>query len=91
MLRDTFCGPVDSDLAAAAAHLAHASAHLDELAFVARALPATTDWDSGAAREFHTRAVEWMGRVTSLRCLAETARIDTERARDASRWWADCV
>lgn len=91
MLRDTLCGPVDSDLSTAAFLLARASAHLDELTFAARALPAATDWRSQAAEEFHRRAGEWAGRVSSLRCLAESARLEAERVRDASRWRSDCV
>lgn len=91
MLRDTLCGPVDDELATAAFLLARASAHLDELTLAARALPAATDWRSRAAQEFHRRATDWAGRVSSLRCLAETTRLDAERMREASRWWADCV
>jgi hypothetical protein len=80
------------------AHTAPTSAELDivvrELAAVsdlilqaaaeARTLAAAADWQSPAARAFHARAAEWAGEISSLGCVAETARLAAIRAREAT-------
>lgn len=53
---------------------------LTDAATAARALSAATDWQSAAATAFHERAEAWAGDVSSLICLAETARIDASHA-----------
>lgn len=52
----------------------------------ARGLAAATGWRARAAEAFHRRAAEWAGQVSSLVCLAETARLSAARARDAALW-----
>ncbi len=85
-------GPMHDTMRAAAAasqldivarELAAVSDRLVDAAARARALSAATDWQASAATAFHARAEEWAGEISSLVCVAETARLTAVRARDA--------
>lgn len=83
-MHDTTWAPgVASQLHIVARELAAVSERLVDVAALARALSAATDWQSSAATVFHARAEDWAGDVSSLVCLAETARLSAARARDA--------
>ncbi|MCH6230473.1 hypothetical protein MK786_06950 [Microbacterium sp. CFH 31415] len=79
----TWTAGVASQLDIVARELGVVSDRLGDAAALARALAASTDWQSSAATAFHARAEEWAGEVSSLVCLAETARLSAARARDA--------
>lgn len=68
------------ELAIVARELASLSDRLTDAATAARALSATTDWRAKAATAFHEKSEAWAGEVSSLGCLAETARLDAENA-----------
>jgi len=68
---------VARELDAVVLRLADAAAH-------ARSLAAATDWQARAAEAFPASAEDWAGEVSSLGCLAETARLAAARARDAA-------
>ena len=72
-----------SQLDIVAREMAAVSERILDAATQARALSAATDWQARAAEAFHARAEEWAGEVSSLVCLAETARLSAARARDA--------
>lgn len=55
-----------------------------DAAAAARGLAAATDWQARAAAAFHRLAEQWAGEVSSLVCLAETARLSAARAQDAA-------
>ncbi|MFB8146279.1 hypothetical protein ACFC1W_06010 [Microbacterium sp. NPDC056003] len=80
----TWAAGVASQLDIVARELGAVSDRLGDAAALARALAAATDWQSSAATVFHARAEEWAGEVSSLVCLAETARLSATRARDAA-------
>lgn len=73
------------ELDVVARELARVSGELLEAARLARSLAAATDWQARAAVAFHEKASRWAGDVSSLECLAETARISTVHAREAAR------
>lgn len=58
---------------------------LADLVPVVRGLAAGTNWQAKAAAEFHDRADGWAGDVSSLGCLAETARVSAVSARAGVR------
>nr|BFF09641.1 hypothetical protein GCM10025699_09440 [Microbacterium flavescens] len=76
-------GAAASQLDIVARELTAVSERLVDAAERARALSAATDWQASAATAFHARAEEWAGEISSLVCLAETARLTAVRARDA--------
>ena len=51
----------------------------------ARGLAAGTDWHARAALVFHEKAERWAGSVSSLGCLAESARFEAVEARAIAR------
>ncbi len=56
-----------------------------EVAAHARGLAAATDWQARAATAFHERAERWVGEVSGMHCLAESARLAAvAAARDAA-------
>lgn len=71
-----------SQLAIVARELGVLSGHVVDAAAQARGLAAATDWQARAAGLFHERAEEWAGEVSSLVCIAESARLAAVRARD---------
>lgn len=73
-----------SQLDIVARELAGLSERLVDHATSARGLAAATDWRARAAEAFHRLATEWAGEVSGLVCLAETARLCAEQARDAA-------
>ncbi|KRB36947.1 hypothetical protein [Microbacterium sp. Root180] len=75
-----------SQLDIVARELAALSERLTVAATGARGLAAATDWRARAAEAFHRLATQWAGEVSSLVCLAETARLSAARARDAALW-----
>lgn len=71
-----------SQLAIVARELGVLSGRVVDAAAQARGLAAATDWQARAAELFHERAEEWAGEVSSLVCIAESARLAAVRARD---------
>jgi hypothetical protein len=85
MMHDTMsAATAASQLDIVARELATVSDRILEAASRARSLEAATDWRARAAERFHATAREWAGEVSSLVCLAETARLAAARARDAA-------
>ncbi|MHC2998151.1 hypothetical protein OB08_02545 [Microbacterium sp. HJ5] len=64
--------------------LATVGDRLLDAAHHARALAAATDWQSTAARAFHTASETWAAEVGRLASAAETARLAACRAKDAA-------
>jgi hypothetical protein len=75
-----------SQLEIVARELAALSQRLADSAAQARGLAASTHWRARAAEAFHREASRWAGDVSGLICLAETARLNAVRARDAALW-----
>lgn len=88
----TLCAPrATPELDIAVAELSRVCDLLVALTGHARGLAAGTDWQARAATEFHDRADRWAGDVSSLGCLAETARHSAVSARavvEAGDAWA---
>ncbi|MCC2032731.1 hypothetical protein [Microbacterium allomyrinae] len=70
------------ELAIVARELAVIGDRIADAVTNARGLSAATDWQAKAATAYHEKADAWAGAVSSLLCLAETARLDAARARD---------
>lgn len=86
MTSATLCTPhATPELDIAIGELARVCDRLLSLAGDARTLAAGTDWQARAATVFHDRASRWAGEVSSLTCLAETARLTAVSARAAAR------
>lgn len=77
--------PLTPELDLAVAELERVCDLLLAFAGEARGLAAGTDWQARAATEFHDRADRWAGDVSSLGCLAESARHAAVSARAAAR------
>ncbi|WP_240642147.1 hypothetical protein [Microbacterium sulfonylureivorans] len=73
-----------SQLDVVARELAIVNERILDAASRARSLAAATDWRARAAEAFHARAEEWAREISSLVCLAETARLAAAQARDAA-------
>lgn len=69
------------ELAIVARELAEISDRLTDAAAAARGLSALTDWRAKAATAFHEKADAWAREAAALVPLAETARLDADRAR----------
>lgn len=66
---------------------------LDDLIARTRTLGERTDWQAEAAREFHTAATAWAGRVGALACTLAQVRFSAGAALQLQRWRAesDCA
>lgn len=85
MMYDTLsAASTASQLDIVARELATLSERILDAAAQARSLAAATDWQARAAEAFHERAEAWAGEISSLVCLAETARLAAAQARDAA-------
>ena len=85
MMHDTMgAATAASQLDIVARELAAINDRILDAASRARSLAAATDWQARAAEAFHARAEEWAREVSSLVCLAETARVAAIQARDAA-------
>lgn len=90
MIHDTISATATaSQLDIVARELAVVSDRLLDATSRARALAAATDWHARAAEAFHAKAEEWAREISSLVCLAETARIAAAQARDAASFLRD--
>ncbi|MDY0908147.1 hypothetical protein [Microbacterium sp. CFBP9034] len=83
MMYDT-SGATASQLDIVARELAVVSRRIGDATQQARGLAAATDWQAKAAQAFHSLADEWAREISSLGCLAETARVAAAQARDAA-------
>lgn len=80
--QQTWQGSAADELAIVARELAALVERVTDAAAAARSLAAATNWQATAATAFHEKAEDWAGQVAGLVCLAETARLDAEHARD---------
>jgi hypothetical protein len=69
-------------LAEIARELSRVIDRITDAAARARGLADAVDWQAKAATAFRDRAMCWAGDVSGLGCIAETARLEVERARE---------
>lgn len=70
--------------AVVAHELARLIERITDAGVAARGLSDAVDWHARAATVFHERATVWAGDVSGLVCVAETLRLEVDRARDRS-------